>query len=174
MSGSGEVHLKEDDPDTVGRMVDYLYTLDYDDGTGAVDPEVTVEDAAGPSQPGDEQPLTVNVQVYTVAEKYGIAALKEHAASKFGQLVASNEVNEAFFAAIREVYSCTATTDRGLRDLVTQAAFSNTTKLMEMPEFISVLEEFGEFAIELLRMSAKKNDELQAAAASVARDAFDW
>jgi speckle-type POZ protein len=162
--------LKEDDPDTVGRMIDYLYTYDYWDGSVWPDPQDQTEDTAGSSQRATKRSLMVNVQVYAIAGKYGIGDLMLHATNKFDRLVASRRVDETFCAAIREVYSSTPAADRGLRDLVTQTAFANIAYLVEIPEFVSVLEEFGEFAIELLRMTAKRNEELEASAMACVTD----
>lgn len=77
-------------------MLTYLYTLDYDDGDGpqavalaaSQNTESLVADSSSKPQAVDDATASHckrmnNVRVYTLAEKYNIAALKELAKTKF-------------------------------------------------------------------------------------------
>ncbi|KAI9858261.1 MAG: hypothetical protein M1813_007535 [Trichoglossum hirsutum] len=143
-------------------MIHYLYTLDYYDGSEMVDHDFQIEEldvSQGGTKDVVEWPLMVNAQVYVIADKYGIETLKLLAACKFIDLVVEHEANEAFIEVIRHVYSSTPATDRGLRDPVCDAAFSNIERLISTPGFISVMEEVEGLSIELLRMSVSKNSQ---------------
>ncbi|KAH0536553.1 hypothetical protein FGG08_006583 [Glutinoglossum americanum] len=140
-------------------MVDYLYSLDYDDGAKRSNPsspgEPDIEPPPEETKGETERPLIVNTRVYAIADKYGVAALKLLSASKFESLLTGHETKEVFFATIREVYSSTPSTDRGLRDPLVRTIFSNMAHMMSVPGFTSVLEEVGELSIDLLRAVVK-------------------
>jgi len=71
---SQEIFLEEDEPLIVAKMVDFLYSLDYDDHR---QDETAVE----------EPPLVINAKVYIIADKYNIKSLKEWAVTKYIELL---------------------------------------------------------------------------------------
>lgn len=195
--------MPEDDPDAVARMLEWMYTGDYDDGEvdgddnregGEIDDdddeetlswasfkprkksssgsrkdapveesedekrgEDTDKDEASISTTVDEvhpQPsLFNNVLVYSVAEKYDIAMLKDKAKEKFelraetGNLVTASEFTEI----ITEIYRTTPSSDRGLRNVVSQICARHTQTIVNDPVFKSSIEETGEFVFDLLQ-----------------------
>lgn len=138
--------MNEDDPETVKRMLLYLYTLDYPDGNMLNIPAdhvatdislpprlqrmastITEEKAdmgmtSAPFEgltPEDPKRLN-NVSVYAIADKYDIAELKELARRKFLALM-GNELTNVEFEAVRDaVFGTTPSHDRGLRHIVCQ------------------------------------------------------
>jgi len=109
------ITLKEDIPDVVRAMLQFLYTFDYDDGIKFAD---------------SMEPLSFNTHVYAIADKYDIHELKELAKDKFEGLVKEQWKEDAFPEALRAVYETTPVTDRGLRDIAAQVAYDNITELM--------------------------------------------
>ena len=137
--------MNDDDPQTVKRMLFYLYTLDYPDNgipdiqaghvaTGRSTPPhlqhkspTTTEDMTGMSaNPGTsedahfthESRMMNNVLVYAIAEKYDIPDLKTLAGGKFRSLARSKWPHDDFCALAEAVFSTTPDTDMGLRQIV--------------------------------------------------------
>ena len=137
--------MNDDDPQTVKRMIFYLYTQDYSDHdvpsmsakNVAVDcytpphlhhknsttiEEVTdrsanLELSEGATTTHDPRMLN-NVLVYAVAEKYDIPDLKDLAKGKFQSLARSKWPHDDFYALAERVFSTTPDTDMGLRQVV--------------------------------------------------------
>ena len=138
--------MRDDDPETVRRMLSYLYTLDYsderlpDDSTETVVAEATLpphlrhktKSAAGsetrsgrPSSGVESKPLydpkrLNNVLVYAVADKYDIPELKELAKRKFQGLMNNEWFNVEFEAVRNAVFESTPSQDTGLRQILFQ------------------------------------------------------
>jgi len=142
------IELKEDDFRVVEAMLHFMYRFDYD-GSG--------------NDQGRVSPMLFNVQVYGIADKYGILALKSVAKEKFDKAVRTCWDMDDFAHVITEIYSSTpstdrglrdtvvdvALTDRGLRDTVVDVAHEHIRALLEKDDFRGVLEETAV----LLRMS---------------------
>lgn len=128
------IELKEDDFRVVEAMLHFMYRFDYD-GSG--------------NDQGRVSPMLFNVQVYGIADKYGILALKSVAKEKFDKAVRTCWDMDDFAHVITEIYSSTPSTDRGLRDTVVDVAHEHIRALLEKDDFRGVLEETAV----LLRMS---------------------
>ncbi|PGG98662.1 hypothetical protein AJ80_09499 [Polytolypa hystricis UAMH7299] len=103
-------------------MIDYLYTLDYDDGSTAPEERPPQEDPGTLNQMAS--PSWLNAQVYAIGEKYGIRGLKDIARKK--------TLHSARFLS---VYESTNSNDRGLRDVVTKVACQNAGILKSQQDF---------------------------------------
>lgn len=119
-------------------MLSYLYTLDYDDGSrpeehegssnlqinrrASVSDSVEI-DAITPfpeqSQEEEKSSLTINVQVYAMADKYDMQELKILAKEKFSMSARDWPLPD-FPSVVREALSSTPESDRGLRDIIRQ------------------------------------------------------
>lgn len=95
---SGEIDLKDDDPDMIGNMLSFLYTSDYQDDAD------------------DGRPLLVNAKMYAVGDKYDIPALKTLAKDKFAAGLGPNWDIATFLEVLETAYTNTPASDRGLRD----------------------------------------------------------
>jgi hypothetical protein len=176
--------LEDDDPDTVERMLLYLYTCDYDDGipdeaascskeeeangegedtaetvpTESPEEEAMVEVSEGKSNT-EESLLLNNVMVYAIAERYDISELKELAKAKFlsqaDTLLSSHEFPEV----VKTIYTSTLSKDRGLRDIVSQVCVKHVRELMEDQAFQGIISDVGDFGIDILREALKHDDE---------------
>ena len=132
---SGEINIKEDNPDMVDHMLRFLYTSDYRD------------DANG------DRPLLVNAEVYGLGDKYNIDALKDLAKGKFSIALGGCLDIVSFREAIEIVYSTTPASDRGLRDCLTHALLLDRQKAHELEDFNSLIRgelADGDFATDLI------------------------
>jgi hypothetical protein len=155
-------------------MIVYLYTSDYCDGDSSgpaavvaspeevladvledkersVSTSSATEERDDASATTDEPSLLNNVLVYVIAEKYGIAELKEMAKAKFQGRARSLLSTKAFPEIIRELYRSTPSSDRGLRDIVSQVCAKQGRTIIDTPDLNAIIVEIGEFGLDLLR-----------------------
>ena len=91
-----------------------------------------------------------NVSVYTVADKYGISALKSLARSKFETLAKKDCLPTKFATIVSLVFNSTPSSDQGLRDVVTNKSMAHLDTLLKDPEFSKVMQEEAQLPIDLL------------------------
>ena len=155
-------------------MLVYLYTSDYCDGDSSgpaavvSSPEEVLADVLEDEERSisaisiteeqddayattNEPSLLNNVLVYAIAEKYGIAELKEMAKAKFQSRARSLLSTKEFSEIIRELYRSTPSSDRGLRDIVSQVCAQQGRRIIDSPELNAIIVETGEFGLDLLR-----------------------
>ncbi|KAI9761903.1 MAG: hypothetical protein M1840_001519 [Geoglossum simile] len=148
---TGRITLGDDDPDTVERMISYLYTLDYED------------EECAPVQENQEQAppaLFSSVRVYAIADKYIISSLKELAKERFSKWAASNWSHPDFPIVVREVCQSTPSSDRGLRDVVSKLLGKHTA-LLDNDDFSDATDLFGEFGLGVVRQVVKHKNEME-------------
>src|SRR5207248_1655097 len=95
-----------------------------------------------------------NVRVYSIAEKYGVLALKQKAKKKFKEAVSVGWNMDDFPRVISETYSSTPSNDRGLRDVVAEATHKHINALLKKENFRDVLEDSTGFAAEVTQLLA--------------------
>jgi len=155
-------------------MLVYLYTSDYCDGDSSGPAEVVAspeevlsdvledeersvstisitEEQDDASATTNEPSLLNNVLVYAIAEKYGIAELKEMAKAKFQGRARSLLSAKEFPEIIRELYRSTPSSDRGLRDIVSRVCAPQGSTIVGNPDLNATIVEIGEFGLDLLR-----------------------
>lgn len=98
---SNEVMLEKTDPEIVEAMVHFMYGLDYGSGGGL----------------SCVSPAYFNAQAYSLAEKLGVPKLKEQAKEKFTKAINTCWKVDDLLSVMKEMYSDTPPTDRGLRDV---------------------------------------------------------
>ncbi|EFR02047.1 BTB/POZ domain-containing protein [Nannizzia gypsea CBS 118893] len=135
------IDLSKDDPYTIKAMVRFIYETDYD-GSG--------------SNRGRISPMLFNARMYEVAERYSIPHLKERAKGKFTDAVHTYWDMDDFSPAIIEVYTSTPSTNRGLRDIISQTAFQHIGSLLHKDDFQLVLVEHAGFSADIVRLLANK------------------
>jgi hypothetical protein len=146
----------------VGKMIDFLYKLDYDDHRSAptipktVDQDQTVDE----DQPQRVNPLSllINAKVYVIADKYEIQALKDLATAKYMHVLPETWNNSAFTESASLVYNNTMETDRMLRDAIVQGASENVKVLLDRGEFVDLLKSQSDLAVEVLRKVVSNPD----------------
>ena len=147
---TGIITLSDDDPDTVERMLSYLYCSDYESG----------EDSSSGFN---------NARVYAIAEKYDIPLLKELAKERFVKWAEDNWSHRDFPAVAREVYESTLSSDRGLRDVVSRLYVEHGKDLVGTAGFVNLGDLIGELGLDVLAKVLRNMDEMEAANVGLTR-----
>ncbi|KAF3492433.1 uncharacterized protein GIQ15_01950 [Arthroderma uncinatum] len=137
---NNEVELKEVEPDAVATIIHFLYGFDYD-SSGSSGARIS--------------PMLFDAQIYGLTEKYGIPSLKERVKEKFANSVRACWDMDDFPLVIEEVYTTTASADRGLRDLITGTCHEHFSELLQKEGFIRALESCIYFAADLAKQGSQ-------------------
>jgi len=166
----GVINLADDDPDTVSRMLSYIYTMNYSDKDPAHTPssdDGSDDDELDESTVKRSQ-LRNNVLVYSIADKYGIDGLKNYARNQFERLQSSETLDKSVLletAAL--VYDVTRGDDRALRELITARLTRALDILAGDEEFRQLCQSNGELCYDMLlahkRYSEEQRDVINAA-----------
>lgn len=139
--------MNDDEPGIVGKMMNFLYTLDYDDHR-----------STSSARAFDPASLLVNAKVYIIADKYEIEALKKLACLKYEQVLSNTWNTSNFSESASHVFENTVETDRILRNVIVQVASDNVMALLDRGEFVELLKRHGDIAAEILRKVVTRND----------------
>ena len=149
--------MPDDNPAVLECMFSYLYSFDYDDTSE----NFILQEASELSDL--ERQLLCNVQVYAIAEKYEVPALKRLARCKLKSLLLDerkpnqqNYIDAAelthLSVIIDEVFNSTPETDTGLRDVVAKYCASNTNQdSIQNPKWTELLHQHSDLAVGILR-----------------------
>ena len=147
-------------------MVNYLYTLDYDDDglpasaqhymVDGTKPTTSQKETTAPTPRLDElwrhnKKMMNNVVVYAIAQKYDIEELKEFATAKFRDLLFLEEPNDAFPEIVGTVFETTLSTDPRLRDVVVEYCTGHSTKIIADDRLCNILKDYSELGLSVLR-----------------------
>ncbi|EXK76843.1 hypothetical protein FOQG_18428 [Fusarium oxysporum f. sp. raphani 54005] len=130
-SSENVIKLDDVEPSVVEAILWFMYHFDYSNLHGA-------------------STMVFNAQVYSVAEMYGIPALKAHAKNKFRVAINSGWSMDDFPLAITEVYQSTPVADRELRDLAVEVSCQHIDQLLGKEVFCEVLRTIPAFAADLV------------------------
>src|SRR5436189_3099842 len=133
-AADGVIELKGDDVRVVEAMLQFMYTFEY----GSTGNEIS--------------PMLFHVRVYSIAEKYGISALKLEAKDKFSKVAVTCWDMDDFPDVASEIYSSTPPEDRGLRDIVTGVAHAHIVKLLKKDDFNNTFQETPGFAADVAQL----------------------
>ncbi|KAK5701415.1 hypothetical protein LTR17_022608 [Elasticomyces elasticus] len=115
----GLITLQEDDPRVVEAMLQFIYTLDFDDSCHDV----------------DEMPAIVfNVYVHIAADKYDIPALRKLTASKFHACALTKWDTAGFAEAAALVFNAGIAVEESLRETVVSVATKKAKQLLNQDE----------------------------------------
>ncbi|KAF1982462.1 hypothetical protein K402DRAFT_397545 [Aulographum hederae CBS 113979] len=127
--GSGVIDLEHDEPDIVRQMVNFLYTMRFNDekegtsDTDEVDFIYSVE---------------INIKLYIIADKYNIGALKRVALQRVKILLAANNdlSMPAFLGHARMVYENTTDAEdhAEIRSIVAKKVVEHAQALIKDPD----------------------------------------
>lgn len=154
-SSKSVIDLSADDPDAVAAMMQYCYQLDYTDRLSGCDATIP-----------EDSTLRSHVDIYMLAERYGVVGLKRLALQKFEDLatmvlmVDGNE--EQLLHAIRGMYASERRADaNSLRQLAVklcadhvQAFIHGTGKTMAM--VFESMDELPDFRSDLFEEMASR------------------
>jgi rubrerythrin len=94
--------------------------------------------------------MVLDAQVYQIADKYGIEALKAHSREKFRSAITTGWSMDDFPLAISVVYESTPAEDRGLRDLAVEVSYKNVDHLLSRDDFSNLLRQTADFTADLI------------------------
>lgn len=168
-SSTAVLPLDHDDPATVERMVTFLYTGKYDQGS----PDITVKDAElfmGPI-------LAANALVYSIADKYEIEDLKALAKVKFETFAFAAWNCKDFPAIVAQVFDTTPESDLGLRDVVSLICAKHIDEILTSEVWSDLLTDNGAIGLSILKSARQRSvEEVQKAKDEVMvnEQELDW
>ncbi|KAG9249985.1 BTB/POZ domain-containing protein [Emericellopsis atlantica] len=139
---SREITFSEGSLQAYWRVFEYLYTEEYSE-----DPCPTL-DAQAETENDDE--LSKDLRVYSLAEYFSINGLKEHALSRFKSKISRLWVSEIFPDCIREVYGSTSDPNCDMRKAVVEVTRENRGELWVKKAYRELIHEGGDFAVDLM------------------------
>ena len=146
-------------------MLRYFYTLNYDDGAQMTSsssnyPDWNGVDHDAPEPPSSEKttanttsPLLLNIEIFTLADKYAIRGLAELSLTKFRAILEYKWDTTVFLSTIAPAYENTPDSVRGLRDVIVEYARRYLDLILETEDkaLEGVVEAVPSFAMALLR-----------------------
>ncbi|GKU09497.1 unnamed protein product, partial [Fusarium langsethiae] len=130
-SSERQIDIKDFDASAVEAMLRFMYSFDYSNIYGT-------------------STMVFDAQMYQIADKYDIPALKAQSKNKFDVAVTTGWSMDDFPLAITVVYESTPPEDRGLRDLVVETARKNIDKLLGRDGFCELIRKTPDFAADLI------------------------
>lgn len=137
-------------------MIDFLYSLDYDDhrlslqgGTESIkagDTTVVAEPPIGLNPSA----LLVNAKTYIMADEYNMQSRKDWAVTK-KEVLLETWNSTSFIESAGLIFENTLESDRMLREVIIRKADENAKALFDRGEFVALLKSHGEFAAEIWR-----------------------
>ena len=150
-ASSRTIALVDDDPETVRRMLSYMYTFDYQDELDELQSEVEDSDEPNSLPTEDGGPaLWSGVRVYALAEKYGMPELKEMAKKRFRAWVEKHWSSDDLPAMAKEIFETTPPADEGLRKTVTKVVATHIHELLPQESWAKVIGETSQLGLMVL------------------------
>ncbi|KAL7944211.1 hypothetical protein V8C42DRAFT_326164 [Trichoderma barbatum] len=173
---TGVIEIEHFDSETVRRMVEYLYTGNYDSDqaqeqskaaagvatsgalTSASSSVSTTADTAPPVPPAaaSTQGVLSHVRVNAIGDYYGIQGLMLLANQKIQQAYQNKWDANAFLTSAKEALDSTG--DKKLHRMMALLAAQNLNALIASPQLADLV---GDFAAEILRFHAHKFEEAE-------------
>ncbi|KAM0492350.1 hypothetical protein ACHAP8_010037 [Fusarium lateritium] len=126
-----KIEINDFDYNVVEAMLSFMYSFDY---TCAV----------------DQYPMVFDAEVYQIADKYDIPALKACSKENFASAITSGWDTDDFPIAVSFIYESTPLEDRGLRDLAVEVTRKNINKLLDREDFQALLRKTPDFSADLI------------------------
>ncbi|KAF8852305.1 hypothetical protein BDZ45DRAFT_749703 [Acephala macrosclerotiorum] len=165
---TGEINLPDDHPQTLERLIKFLYTGTFDAMPSAYETanEISYAAAKVPSSDladeasrkaakGRPGMLITCTRAFIMAEKYDIPALKNLAKTKFKEAVSTEWNTCALSVSLRLMYDELPESDRLLKDVAIEAAASHVKELIDRGEFATLCRENGDIAFDFLKACLK-------------------
>ncbi|EWG55728.1 hypothetical protein FVEG_13679 [Fusarium verticillioides 7600] len=128
------IEIMDFDPAVVRAMTLFLYCFDYE-------------------SPADSSAMIFHAQVYQIADKYGIEALKRLSATKYRTSIDAGWEMDSFPDAIELAFTTTPPGDRGLRDIAVEVAFKRLGNLMAQDTFCGMMRDNPDIAADIIRFT---------------------
>ncbi|KOS48738.1 hypothetical protein ACN38_g215 [Penicillium nordicum] len=138
------IRIQEDTPETIERVLSYLYLREYDD-RGTIQCQ-TIPEPAGDKTNDTESTKNIslnNMRVFITADKFGIDSLQSLATQKFSQWATKNWNSPVFPEVIQEVMASVPSYKSSLQEIIVDIIGTHVFDLIENPGIIEVLNSFG-------------------------------
>jgi len=133
-----EFRFEEDSPHALWRVLQYIYTGDYnDEPSNSLDFE------------GDDLELLRHPRVYALADMFRMDDLKRLSCEKFELKLQTHWISDTFPDCIREVYLSSVDTDPAMRKAVVSVV-SLHQELAQKRPFQELIRSVGDFAVDLV------------------------
>ncbi|EPE33778.1 POZ [Glarea lozoyensis ATCC 20868] len=157
-STTGIFVMEDDDPDTVERLISYMYTMDYTDGQQVKHAKHHHESTANlaHSQPIDttgRNPLLNNALAFVLGDKYDVSGFKNLAKAKYEAALPDYWNSASFVDSLKLLYEASPDSERDLRDIAVKAAGNHARELMDHGEFCALCKANAEIAFDVLAAS---------------------
>ncbi|KAK6819220.1 hypothetical protein RU639_008141 [Aspergillus parasiticus] len=151
------INLQDDTPETVERILSFLYLRNYREEGHSVQYEQPVSEVAirknesdsviPENEPESTEPAHQaafnNIEVFIAADKYGIIPLKTLAASKFSRWVNENCSSPAFHKVIERVMMSVPPHESTLQEVIADFISRHIFEQTQDPEIVHILNSFG-------------------------------
>ena len=123
-------------------MIKHLYGQSYFEGV------FTLDEISEPQQ------WIRNVQIYALADKYGLNSLKQNAmvCQRCAQVPEWSACGEEFFTATELAYETTPECDRGMRDIMLEHIQDNKDEMCANEYFLGMIRRGGDIALDVVRL----------------------
>jgi hypothetical protein len=148
--------LKDETPETIERVLSFLYLREYQDDGHAVLLQPTADlipsiDASDSVSQGDKFDNTDalkaralnNILVFTAADKFQIDPLKNLASEKFSKWVSENWDSPIFSKVVEEALALTPSHETELQEIIAVIISSHIFELIDRATILPVLSSFG-------------------------------
>jgi hypothetical protein len=131
-------------------MLSFFYTSDYDKSA------IPLASTTTPTKSSTGKDLQLHVNVYIIAEKYDVPALKVVAANKYKECLGADwgSISTSFVATLKLIYDGLPDNDPILKNIAIEYAGRNAKNLAENSEYAILCKERGDIAFDVFRASA--------------------
>ncbi|KAJ5938430.1 BTB/POZ protein [Penicillium verhagenii] len=144
------INLKDETPETIERVLSFLYLREYQDEGNVVLFRPSTDDSDSVSQ-GDKfnemealkSKALNNILVFTAADKFEIDPLKNLASEKFSEWVSGNWDSSIFPEVVEEALALTPSHETKLQEIIAVVISSHIFELIDKAAILPVLSSFG-------------------------------
>ncbi|KAI5309741.1 hypothetical protein KEM55_002515 [Ascosphaera atra] len=130
---TGTFKITDFDPDTVVRMLDYMYSGDYDDDQGPKAVESKNEDDAGSKDAKPSDMLLKHVKVNAIADCYEVVGLRELANEKISKILQDHWCVDVFPSFLQSTFDSTG--DCKIHNIAILTAASHINELVGREDY---------------------------------------
>ncbi|KAH7317410.1 hypothetical protein BKA65DRAFT_466379 [Rhexocercosporidium sp. MPI-PUGE-AT-0058] len=162
-AATNSINIDEFEAATVKRMIEFMYTKEYDDGMekrGSEDvdssnlPASTHVDSLCAITPAMTTEMVLHhVRVNAIADYYDIPLLKQLANTKIQRLLETTRSADGFSDVVREVFN--STSDKALREIMASTAATHIEELIGLEDF-TALDVMSEFAVSIIQNTSRQ------------------
>ena len=157
-SSSGTINLPDDDPETIRRVLHFLYQQTYNDNDQDAKPKInTPGNSESPTNEPEHGKTTAynNLSVYRVADKFGIFPLKELALYKLSAWFNDHYMSPSVPEVALQIMT-SMPQDSSLLGLLAAVISDHFYELGRKKEIIELLEDHGQLGFLIISRIAKK------------------